>query len=335
MNIATKIQRIEKLRNRIRSKLIEWNIAASDDKLDALTSDIESIAYHGEASPILDTSEKSYTIPKGYHSGAGKVSITLETKTVTPTKKQQKITPAAGKVLSEVTVAPIPDAYQDVTPVTAGAADVLAGKKIVSETGEVIDGTIPVNGDVSATIDGLTTTSCTIPAGHTTGGTVSLTSDIEDALDAIVGGENSGIQSELASLAESKADIAAAIENKGVTVPATTKLDGMAALINSIPSGASVEKYIGTIRSNGESVSAFYTDGNTLQGNSNEAWADMGVPSDSITIVKDTYVLFMGSRSVTLACTNATSMMFAYDDMTSSYWHLLKITGNNFTITGG
>lgn len=143
------------------------------------------------------------------------------------------------------------------------------------------------------------------------------------------------IANELTRIQNAKSAIANSIKNKGVTVPATTKLDGMAALINSIPSGASVEKYTGMINSNGENVTAFYTDGNTLKGNNNDAWADMGVPSDSITIAKDTYVLFMGSRSVTLACTNAASMMFAYDDMTSSYWHLLKITGNNFTITGG
>lgn len=143
------------------------------------------------------------------------------------------------------------------------------------------------------------------------------------------------IANELTRLQNAKNAISNAIKNKGVTVPATTKLDGMAALINSIPSGTSVEKYTGTIRSNGECVTAYYTDGNTLQGNSNDAWADMGLPSDSITIVKDTYVLFMGSPSTTLACTNATSMMFAYHDITSSYWHLLKITGNNFTITGG
>ena len=139
----------------------------------------------GGVTKVLDVTTVTYVIPKGFHTGAGKVSIVLETKAVTPTKKQQKITPAAGKVLSEVTVEPIPDAYQDVTPVTAGAGDVLAGKKIVTETGEVAEGAIPVNGAITATIDGLTTTSYTVPAGHTTGGTVSLTSDIEDALAAI------------------------------------------------------------------------------------------------------------------------------------------------------
>ena len=41
------------------------------------------------------------------------------------------------------------------------------------------------NGDVSAVIDGLTTTSITIPAGYTTGGTIRLTTDIEMALSEI------------------------------------------------------------------------------------------------------------------------------------------------------
>ena len=50
----------------------------------------------------------SYTIPKGYHSGSGKVQIVLETKTVTPTKSAQDITPTSGKVLGKVTVAAIP-----------------------------------------------------------------------------------------------------------------------------------------------------------------------------------------------------------------------------------
>ena len=44
---------------------------------------------------------------------------------------------------------------------------------------------MPENGAISGTIDGMTTTSYSIPAGHTSGGTVSLTNDIETALAAI------------------------------------------------------------------------------------------------------------------------------------------------------
>lgn len=140
---------------------------------------------NGAVSKTLNVSTTSYTVPKGYHSGTGTVSISTETKSVTPTKVAQTVSPTTGKVLSSVSVAAIPDAYQDVTAVTATAADVLVDAKFVSAEGKVIEGTMPNNGATGASIDGLTTVSYTIPAGYTTGGTVSLTSDIEEALAAI------------------------------------------------------------------------------------------------------------------------------------------------------
>ena len=140
---------------------------------------------NGAVNKALDVTTITYTIPKGYHSGAGKVTITLEEKTVTPSKTAQTITPTAGKVLSKVTVEKIPDEYQDVSGVTATADKVLTGSKFVDSTGKLTDGAMVNNGDTSETMDGLTTTSVTIPAGYTSGGTVSLTSDIEDQLTAI------------------------------------------------------------------------------------------------------------------------------------------------------
>ena len=144
-----------------------------------------TMADRGAVTQVLDTNTTSYTIPAGKHNGAGKVSISTETKSATPTKSPQTIKPSTGRVLSSVTVAAIPAAYQDVTGVTATAADVLDNKYIVTAEGKRVEGAIPVNGDVSGSIDGMTTTSFTIPAGYTTGGTVSLTSDIEDALAEI------------------------------------------------------------------------------------------------------------------------------------------------------
>ena len=144
-----------------------------------------TMANNGAVSKTLDATTITYTVPKGYHSGTGTVKIVLETKTVTPTKSSQDVTPTAGKVLSKVTVGAIPDTYQDVTGVTASAADVLTGKKIVDTTGAVVDGSMPNNGSIAATLDGLTTTSYAVPEGYTSGGTVSLTNDIETALAAI------------------------------------------------------------------------------------------------------------------------------------------------------
>lgn len=141
---------------------------------------------NGTVDKTLDVTTITYTIPKGYHSGSGKVKLVLETKTVTPTKSAQDITPTAGKVLSKVTVAAIPDKYQDVSGVTTQAANVLDGVFFVDKTGALVEGTMPDRGAVNATIDGLTTTSYTIPAGkHNGSGKVSLTSDIENALAAI------------------------------------------------------------------------------------------------------------------------------------------------------
>lgn len=132
----------------------------------------------------LDATTIYYTIPKGYHSGTGKVQIVLETKTVTPTKSAQDITPTTGKVLSKVTVAAIPDNYVDTSNADAVAANILDNKTAYVK-GSKVEGTMPNNGDTSGSIDGITTTSLTIPEGYTSGGTVTLTSEIEDALAAI------------------------------------------------------------------------------------------------------------------------------------------------------
>lgn len=143
-----------------------------------------TMVNNGAVSKTLDGTTISYTIPKGYHSGSGTVKIVLETKTVTPTKSAQDITPTTGKVLSKVTVAAIPDKYVDTSDANAVAANILVDKTVYVG-GTKVTGTMPNNGATGGSIDGLTTASLTIPAGYTTGGTVSLTSDIEDSLAAI------------------------------------------------------------------------------------------------------------------------------------------------------
>lgn len=143
-----------------------------------------TMANNGAVSKTLDATTITYTIPNGYHSGTGTVKIVLETKTVTPTKSAQEITPTTGKVLSKVTVAAIPDNYVDTTDGDATAAELLDGK-FAYVKGVKVEGTMPNNGAIAKTMDGLTTTSVDVPAGYTSGGTVSLTNDIETALAAI------------------------------------------------------------------------------------------------------------------------------------------------------
>lgn len=140
---------------------------------------------NGAVNQTLDTTKPSYTVPKGYHSGSGTVKIVTETKSATPAKNAQTITPTAGKVLSSVTVGAIPAPYFDVSGVTAVPAHVLEGDAFVDKDGVTQEGTMANNGTITKTIDGLSQTSAVIPAGYTTGGTVSLTTDIEEALAAI------------------------------------------------------------------------------------------------------------------------------------------------------
>lgn len=145
---------------------------------------------NGAVSKTLDAATTSYIVPQGYHNGSGAVSITTEEKSTTTTTSAQTISPTAGKVLSKVTVAAIPGKFGDTSDATGEASHVLAGKIVYgynSSTGKAtkLEGTMANNGSVTATMDGMTTTSITIPVGYTTGGTISLTEDIETALAAI------------------------------------------------------------------------------------------------------------------------------------------------------
>lgn len=144
-----------------------------------------TMVNNGSITKVLDATTVSYTVPKGYHSGSGKVSITLETKTVTPTKATQNITPSTGKVLSKVTVDPIPAEFIKTDDATAQSGDILDGETAYVDGVKVV-GTMPNNGAVSGSVDGITTTSKSIPEGYTSGGTVTFDdTKICEMLDAI------------------------------------------------------------------------------------------------------------------------------------------------------
>lgn len=119
---------------------------------------------NGTVTKILDATTVSYTIPAGKHSGTGTVSITLESKTVTPSKSAQTITPTAGKVLGEVIVNPIPGAYQDVSGVTAKQIHVLEGAYFVDKSGNLLEGKMPEVGSYNKTL--YAGGSCYIPEGY-------------------------------------------------------------------------------------------------------------------------------------------------------------------------
>lgn len=86
-----------------------------------------TMPVNGAVNETLDASNPSATIPAGYTPG-GEVKIQIETKSVTPSKSAQDVTPTAGKVLSKVSVAAIPSEYITTTDATAEAGDIAKGE---------------------------------------------------------------------------------------------------------------------------------------------------------------------------------------------------------------
>lgn len=254
-NIAKSIESITNSRNTIRNKLIDFGLAQNNDQLAALATAISNITDNGSVQASVKEGE-TYNIPKGYHDGSGTVSgvsgggnYNLQSKTVTPTKAQQPITADEGYYgLSDVTVKAIPEAYQDVTAVTATAADVLATKVIVDSTGRVTTGTMPNNGAVSKTLDA-TTTSYAVPAGYHSGtGSVSIVTETKTLTPT----KQQQVVPATSGKVISSVTVAAIpgnyIDTTDATATAATILDGETAYVGgvkvegSMPNNGAVEK---------------------------------------------------------------------------------------------
>ena len=187
MSIESQITRIQQDKATISAKLVEFGVTESGSNLDVLATALNGITNCGAVQTTVQEGD-TYTIPKGYHNGSGTVSgvagggnYNLQSKTAIPTKLQQSVTPDEGYYgLSDVTISPIPQNYQDVSGVTATAQNVLAGKIIVTADGSQVAGTMPDNGAVTKTLD-TTTQNYTIPQGcHSGTGTVSITTQTQE-----------------------------------------------------------------------------------------------------------------------------------------------------------
>ena len=219
MSISSEITRLQNLRDELAEQLVTFGLAESGASLAQCVAAVKGIVHHGAIRKNLAAKAETYTIPKGYHSGKGVVSVITEEKTalqngvvmpsdgkllskvtvsvssatelqqknITPSKSVQKVLPDAGyDGLSSVTVGAIPASYASVVNVSAGAADVLANKIFVDKNGNETTGTMVNNGAVSEFIDGIYFMDYIIPEGYHDGnGTVTLTGDIEAILSTI------------------------------------------------------------------------------------------------------------------------------------------------------
>ena len=184
-NISEKITDIQNQRNTIRDWLISIGKAETTSKLEACATAISNIPTFLNQNDFSIAEGASYTIPEGYHDGTQVITNVNEEAEgaynlysydpITPTKSQQSFPIPEGYYgLSAFIVEAIPETYQDVTAVTATAADVLTGKVFVTSNGTVVTGTMTNNGAVTTTLD-INTTSFTIPVGYHNGfGTVSI-----------------------------------------------------------------------------------------------------------------------------------------------------------------
>jgi len=121
------------------------------------------------------------------------------------------------------------------------AADLLLGKELIDEDGNVVAGTMANNGDVSKSIDGIDVKSVEVPAGYTSGGTVSLTDDIDNEVDT-----QADLISQISTaLAGKTAGSSVSLQSKSVT-PSTSAqtvtpdagYDGLSQVaVGAIPSG--------------------------------------------------------------------------------------------------
>lgn len=148
----------------------------------ALPGNIQRI---GDISVKLDTSKTSHDVEHGLHTGGGKVSIELEEKSVTPEKVQKTVTPTTGKVLSKVTVDPIPDNFIDTTVENGATPEGMTKDSQAWVNGKLVVGTAENNGNVSQELDALAEEEIVIPPGFTSGGTIKISSTLAEALALI------------------------------------------------------------------------------------------------------------------------------------------------------
>ena len=155
----------------------------SDGKL--VTGNIQSLG-----ATTYNTSASDQTIPAGKYLSGDQTIRAVTTDGISASNIKYGEVVKVGDSADDDRITSVTGTFTGSGTVSSGQTAAAAGQILTSYSawvnGEEVMGSMANNGAINASIDGLTTTSYTVPAGYHTGsGTVSLTSDIENALAAI------------------------------------------------------------------------------------------------------------------------------------------------------
>lgn len=165
--------------------------------VDTVTQAIPSISIDSNGKITASATQTAGYVSSGTKS-ATKQLTTQAAKTITPSTSSQTAVESGVYTTGAITVDAIPSKYKDTSTADIMASDILNGKKGFGIDGEVT-GSMPNNGAIVSTMDGIDVKSIVIPEGYTAGGTVSLDDTIDNEVD---------------TQADLIAQIASALENK-------------------------------------------------------------------------------------------------------------------------
>ena len=155
------------------------------DGLDTVTVNAMPTATQATPSITVNSSgliTASATQSAGYVASGTKSSTkqltTQAAKTIIPTTSSQTAVASGVYTTGAVTVGAIPSTYITTTDATAVASNILSGKTAYAK-GNKLTGTMANNGAINSTMDGINIKSVSVPAGYTSGGTVSLDDTID------------------------------------------------------------------------------------------------------------------------------------------------------------
>lgn len=192
MSIQEKIASITASRDILKQKVSDLGLGDGTDKLAACAEKIKNIKIIATFNEEV-TEGNSVNIEPGYYKGGTVTGVAgggnyelYDPPTVTPTKSVQTITPNGKYGIRSVTVDAIPQKFQNVEGVTAKEEYVLSPYTFMDIGGVLKTGSIGSFNNFADTFNGLTDPSYTIPKGYHDGkGVITLTNDIETALEAI------------------------------------------------------------------------------------------------------------------------------------------------------